>query len=118
LYFYRVALIRIILFPVSLCYGFLTFVRNKLFDWRILPSKSFEVPVISVGNLSTGGTGKTPHVEYLTRLLQDNFSLAVLSRGYKRKTKGFYLANKESSVDEIGDEPFQFKTKFPNIDEF
>lgn len=116
MYFYRVTLIRILLFPISLCYGILIFVRNKLFDWKILPSKSFEIPVISVGNLSTGGTGKTPHVEYLIRLLQEERNVATLSRGYKRKSSGFLLANSKTTVDDIGDEPFQFKTKFPEIE--
>ncbi len=80
------------------------------------PSKSFNIPIISVGNLSTGGTGKTPHVEYLIRLLQKEYNVATLSRGYKRKIKGFLLANRNTTVDDIGDEPFQFKTKFPEIE--
>lgn len=116
LYFYPVALIRIILFPFSLLYGMITFVRNKLFDWNILSSKSFDLPIISIGNLSTGGTGKTPHVEYLIRLLQDEYKIATLSRGYKRKTSGFFLANDTTTVEDVGDEPFQFKAKFPKIE--
>lgn len=115
LYFYPVALIRILLFPISLLYGFLTFVRNKLFDWNILSSQSFNIPIISLGNLSTGGTGKTPHVEYLIRLLQGEKKVATLSRGYKRKSAGFLMANDNTSVDDIGDEPFQFKIKFPEV---
>ncbi|MEZ5199551.1 MAG: tetraacyldisaccharide 4'-kinase [Bacteroidales bacterium] len=104
-----------ILFPFSLVYGLITFFRNKLFDWGILPAKSFPFPVISVGNLSVGGTGKSPHVEYLIRLLQNNYSVATLSRGYKRKTKGFVLADENTTVAELGDEPLQFCSKFENI---
>lgn len=96
-------------------YGMITWIRNKLFDWNVLISKSFQIPVISVGNLSAGGTGKTPHVEYLINLLSEDNKLATLSRGYKRKTRGFVLANDSTTVDAIGDEPFQFKTKFPNV---
>ena len=90
-------------------------VRNKLFDIGILPSKSFDIPVISLGNLTYGGTGKTPHVEYLVRLLRDKYKVAILSRGYGRKTKGFIVLTGESKVHEIGDEPLQFKKKFPEI---
>jgi tetraacyldisaccharide 4'-kinase len=106
---------RIILFPLSLLYGFLIYMRNKLFDWKILPSKSYPVPIISVGNLSTGGTGKTPHVEYLIRLLEPDNRIATLSRGYKRRTKGFLLADAQAGVLDIGDEPYQFYSKFPGI---
>ncbi len=108
-------LLRLILYPLSLLYGFVTWIRNKCFDKNILKSKSFEIPVVSVGNLTMGGTGKTPHVEYLIRLLSDKYKIATLSRGYKRKTKGFILAEDLSTADEIGDEPFQFKSKFENI---
>ena len=108
-------LIRLILFPFSLIYGLITWIRNKLFDWGILPSKSFDIPVISVGNLSTGGTGKTPHIEYLIRLLGKEFKVAVLSRGYKRRTKGFIIAGENCSPDQIGDEPYQLFTKFKNV---
>lgn len=90
-------------------------VRNKLFDWKILPSEEFDVPVISVGNLTVGGTGKTPHTEYLISLLKDKFNVALLSRGYKRKTSGYRLATSSSTAQQIGDEPYQIKTKFPNI---
>ncbi len=88
------------------------FVRNKLFDWKILPSKSFDIPILSVGNLSVGGTGKTPHVEYLIRLLKKEQNIAVLSRGYLRKTRGFVLADEHTEVTDIGDEPKQFARKF------
>ena len=89
--------------------------RNKLFDWHILPAKSFTVPIIAIGNLSTGGTGKTPHVEYLIRLLKKEYRVATLSRGYKRKTKGFIKAGGQTGVNDIGDEPYQFFSKFPDI---
>lgn len=105
----------ILLAPFSLIYGILTWIRNKLFDWKILASRTFEIPVISVGNLSTGGTGKTPHVEYLIKLLKKDFKIATLSRGYKRKTEGFVLAGDHSSTEDIGDEPCQFKNKFTDI---
>jgi len=110
-----VNLLRLILFPFSLLYGFITWSRNKCFDKNILPSKSFEIPVISVGNLTMGGTGKSPHIEYLIRLLSEDYKVATLSRGYKRKTKGFILADDQTTAKEIGDEPFQFKSKFENI---
>jgi tetraacyldisaccharide 4'-kinase len=89
--------------------------RNKLFDWGILRSKSFDIPVICVGNLAVGGTGKTPHVEYLAGLLQDEYRIAVVSRGYKRQTNGYVLAGPESNAQSIGDEPYQIKNKFPRI---
>lgn len=89
--------------------------RNKLFDWHILPCEKFSIPVISVGNLSAGGTGKTPHVEYLVRLLQDTYQIATLSRGYGRKSKGFILANEEATSIIIGDEPKQYANKFKKI---
>jgi tetraacyldisaccharide 4'-kinase len=105
----------IFLAPFSIIYGVLTWIRNKLFDWRIIPSQRFGFPVISVGNLSAGGTGKTPHVEYLIRLFTNDNHIATLSRGYKRTTKGFILAGDQPSAEEIGDEPCQFKIKFPLI---
>ncbi|MDR3141177.1 MAG: tetraacyldisaccharide 4'-kinase [Tannerellaceae bacterium] len=101
--------------PIALLYGMGVRLRNQLFNWGILPSEEFAVPLISVGNLATGGTGKTPHVEYLIRLLKDRYKVAVLSRGYKRKTKGYVLAGDESNCQAIGDEPFQIKRKFPGI---
>ena len=90
-------------------------IRNELFDLGVLKSRSFDVPVISVGNITVGGAGKTPHVEYLVGLLKDVAQVAVLSRGYKRKSKGYVLANIDTPVEMIGDEPFQMKHKFPNI---
>lgn len=108
-------LLRKIFFPIVPIYYVVTRLRNKLFDLNILKSKSYNLPVICVGNLSVGGTGKTPMIEYLIRLLQDENILATLSRGYKRSTSGFKLANSDTMVDEIGDEPFQFHQKFHNI---
>lgn len=107
--------LRILLFPVSLLYGLLLFVRNKLYDWGIFFSTEFKVLTISVGNLTVGGTGKTPHIEYLIRLLRPEFHVATLSRGYGRKTKGFVLADAQSTVVDIGDEPLQFAVKFNDI---
>ncbi|MDR0799124.1 MAG: tetraacyldisaccharide 4'-kinase [Dysgonamonadaceae bacterium] len=103
------------LLPLSWLYGLGVTVRNKLFDGRILPSEEFPVPVISIGNLTIGGTGKTPHTEYLIRLLSSNYRVAVLSRGYKRKSKGYVLAGENASCQSIGDEPFQMFRKFPQI---
>lgn len=107
--------LRKILFPFAILYGFITTVRNFLFDKGILKSTSFDVPVIAVGNLSVGGTGKTPQIEYLIRLLSDKYKIATLSRGYKRKSEGFVLADATSNAEILGDEPFQFYQKFPNI---
>lgn len=107
--------IRIILFPIVPIYFVITWLRNWLYNVGIKQSKSYDFPVICVGNLSTGGTGKTPMIEYLIRLLQDEKSLATLSRGYKRKTKGFILADNTANADTIGDEPFQFYRKFKNL---
>lgn len=101
------------LLPLSFLFGMVVSTRNKLFDWGILPSESFDVPVICIGNLTVGGTGKTPHTEYLVSILSKKYKVAVLSRGYKRKTSGFVLANEKTGVREIGDEPFQIKNKFP-----
>lgn len=107
--------IRKILFPVAFVYWMVTWLRNYFYDKQIFKSKSYDLPIIAVGNLSVGGTGKTPQIEYLIRLLQDKYKLATLSRGYKRETDGFFLANTTTTVKEIGDEPFQFFTKFPKI---
>lgn len=101
--------------PLSWLYGLVVGFRNMLFEMGILKSRSFNVPVISVGNITVGGTGKTPHVEYLIRLLKDASKVAVLSRGYKRKSHGFVIANKDTTIRDIGDEPFQMKQKFPDI---
>jgi tetraacyldisaccharide 4'-kinase len=103
------------LYPASWIYGFGVWVRNQLFDHGILKEHSFELPVICVGNLTVGGTGKTPHTEYLIRLLQKEHKVAVLSRGYKRTSKGFVLAGEQTTVEQLGDEPYQMKQKFPDI---
>jgi tetraacyldisaccharide 4'-kinase len=107
--------IRILLFPFSLIYALIVTVRNWCFDKKILPSTSFNLPVICVGNLAVGGTGKSPMVELLIRLLKDRYPIAVLSRGYKRKTRGYALANATTTALDIGDEPMQFHTKFPEV---
>jgi tetraacyldisaccharide 4'-kinase len=107
--------IRIILFPIVPIYYIVTWLRNRLYDLGIKSSKSYDFPVICVGNLSTGGTGKTPMIEYLIRLLKDDKSIATLSRGYKRKTEGFVLADEDANADSIGDEPFQFYNKFEHL---
>ncbi|MDR1115762.1 MAG: tetraacyldisaccharide 4'-kinase [Tannerella sp.] len=101
--------------PLSIIYHMVTDVRNMLFDLNILPSEKFSVPVICVGNISAGGTGKTPFTEYLICLLGKQYRIATLSRGYKRKTKGFVLANEKCTADDIGDESCQIKRKFPDI---
>lgn len=103
-----------LLTPLSWLYGAAVWVRNQLFDWNILPTESFEIPVISVGNITVGGTGKTPHIEHLIRALSESsFKIAVLSRGYKRHTRGFRLVTMSSTAAEVGDEPLQIKHKFP-----
>lgn len=104
-----------LLSPLAFLYGIGVSVRNRLFDWGLLRSESFDVPVICVGNLAVGGTGKTPHTEYLIRQLRTRHKIAVLSRGYKRKTRGFVLAHPGSTSQEIGDEPYQIWRKFPDI---
>lgn len=103
------------LLPLSWLYGIGVGVRNAMFDLGILKSRSYKVPVISVGNITVGGSGKTPHVEYLIRLLRKNSKVAVLSRGYKRKSKGFVLAQESTTMTEIGDEPYQMHKKFKDI---
>lgn len=106
-------LLKPLLYPFSILYGLVVWLRNKLYDVGLLSGVRFSLPVISVGNLSVGGTGKTPHIEYLLRLLQYEYRVATMSRGYKRKSHGFILAGKDSSALEIGDEPAQFLYKFP-----
>jgi tetraacyldisaccharide 4'-kinase len=106
---------RILLLPFALVYWFAITVRNWLYDRNFSHSASFGLPVICVGNLSVGGTGKSPMVEYLVEILKDKFRVATLSRGYKRKTKGYTLANDNSTALEIGDEPMQFHLKFPGV---
>jgi tetraacyldisaccharide 4'-kinase len=106
---------RPLLAPLAALYGLGTGVRNKLFDAGWLREEAFDVPVICVGNLTVGGTGKTPHIEYLIRLLAPRFRVALLSRGYKRKSKGFVMADAATTPQLIGDEPYQIWRKFPDI---
>ncbi|WP_300726384.1 tetraacyldisaccharide 4'-kinase [uncultured Bacteroides sp.] len=101
--------------PLAFLFRIGVTIRNYLFDKDILHSRSFPIPVICVGNITVGGTGKTPHTEYLIRLLKEEFQVAVLSRGYKRKSKGFVLADARTAMEEIGDEPYQMAHKFPDI---
>lgn len=107
--------LRKMAWPISLIYGAVVHVRNWLFDKGIFTSQSFPVSTICVGNLSVGGTGKTPMIEFLISRMQDTHRLAVLSRGYKRKSKGFQLGDSHSTVEVLGDEPFQIQRKFPKI---
>ena len=100
------------LLPLSWLYGLGVKIRNMLFEIGILRSESFDVPVISVGNITVGGTGKTPHVEYLIELLKDKARVAVLSRGYKRRTRGFVIADDKATARTVGDEPLQMKRKY------
>ncbi len=109
-------LLRKILYPFSLLYGLITSIRNLAFDFGILRTKAFDVPTIAVGNLSVGGTGKSPMIEYLVRLFPNPLNVAVLSRGYGRKTKGFQFAEQTSTANELGDEPYQFYRKFQDLD--
>ena len=106
---------KLILLPFSWLYGLGVWIRNSLFDHEILKSTGFNIPLISVGNITVGGTGKTPHVEYLASLLGEEFSVATLSRGYKRRTRDFRVASLQSAVSEIGDEPLQIKRRFPEM---
>jgi tetraacyldisaccharide 4'-kinase len=100
------------LFPFSFLYWSIAATRNKFFDWGWIKSKSFVVPIISVGNITVGGTGKTPHIEYLIRFLSEKFTVATISRGYKRKTKGFVEVTSQSKASQVGDEPLQIKQKY------
>lgn len=106
---------RILLLPISLLYHIVLSIRHKLYDWHILKSKRFEKPVICVGNLNLGGTGKTPHTEYLIRLLKNDYRVATLSRGYGRHSKGFKLAETTSTYNDLGDEPLLYFKKYPGI---
>lgn len=106
---------RYLFLPVTWLYGAIIWLRNKLYDKNILKSATFNFPLICVGNLATGGTGKTPMTEYLIRLLKPQYKTATLSRGYKRKTEGFAIAGKDTTALEIGDEPMQFHQKFPGV---
>lgn len=106
---------RILFLPFALLYGFIVIIRNWLYDKNIFKTASFGLPLICVGNLSVGGTGKSPMVEYLVLLLKADFQVAVLSRGYKRKTRGYALATASTTAIDVGDEPMQFHYKFPDV---
>ena len=106
---------RVLLLPFALVYGAIVVLRNLLFDKKILRSSEFNFPLICVGNLSVGGTGKSPMVEYLIQLLRPHYKIATVSRGYKRKTKGYVLAKENTTALEIGDEPMQFHINFPDV---
>jgi tetraacyldisaccharide 4'-kinase len=107
--------LKYLLYPFSLLYGLIIWIRNLCYDWEIISAVSFDIPTIAVGNLSVGGTGKTPHVEYLIRLLKEDFRVATLSRGYHRKTRDYQFAGQGADALQIGDEPMQFHLKFPEI---
>jgi len=113
--YYIFSVVRILLYPFALIYGAVLWIRNRLYDAKFFNSIEFSVPVITVGNLSTGGTGKTPHVEYLVQLLQYRYKVATMSRGYKRHTQGFMLADGNTNALRIGDEPMQYYIKFPEL---
>lgn len=106
---------RVLLLPIAIIYGFVIVIRNRLFNKKVIASAAFNFPIICVGNLAVGGTGKSPMVEYLLELLSKRFKIATLSRGYKRKTKGYALATNNTTALEIGDEPTQFALKYPNV---
>jgi tetraacyldisaccharide 4'-kinase len=106
------AILRVLLFPFAILYNLVTGLRNRLYDQGVKPSIKFDLPVIGIGNLTAGGTGKTPLTEYLIRLLARNYQVATLSRGYGRSTKGFRMAQPTDSASTLGDEPFQFFVKF------
>lgn len=103
---------NILLRPMSFLYGMVVGLRNRLFEWKVLKEHTFDVPVVVVGNLAIGGTGKTPHTEYVVSMLKREYRIAVLSRGYKRHTKGFIMADRRSTPNDIGDEPYQIYQKF------
>ncbi len=103
------------LLPLSWLYGLVVSIRNLMFDVGMLKSKTFPLPVICVGNITVGGTGKTPHTEYLIRMLSEKHQVAVLSRGYKRQSEGYVLATPTTPMTDIGDEPYQMKHKLPQI---
>ena len=113
--FYMLSFLRFILWPFSIIYGFIICFRNFLYDRGIFKSTKFSFPVVVVGNLAVGGTGKSPMTELLVRMLKDNYKLAILSRGYGRKTSGFLYVSPSDSAQKVGDEPLQFKNKFPEV---
>ena len=109
------AYLRLFLLPFSLLYGLVIWARNRLYDWGWLRSASFDKAILVVGNLAVGGTGKSPMTEYLVRLLSERYQVATLSRGYGRKTQGFLMVDADATASKCGDEPLQFKHKFPEV---
>ena len=118
LYLYAMEILRLFLLPFAFLYGMGVRLRNLFFDWGLLRQQKFPFPVISVGNLTTGGTGKTPHIEYLIRLLSPDYKIATLSRGYGRKTRGFFKGKPDDNALRMGDEPMQYIRKFSGISVF
>ncbi len=110
-----IRIIRLLLFPFAVLYGIVVKLRNYLYNKDIIKSATFNFPVICIGNLTVGGTGKSPMVEYILRNFSNRYKIATLSRGYKRKTRGYALANEKTTAIDIGDEPMQFHTKFPGV---
>jgi tetraacyldisaccharide 4'-kinase len=107
--------LRWLLLPFSWLYALVIIIRNRCYDAGLFKSRGFSLPVISVGNLDVGGAGKSPMAEYLIRLLKNDYKLATLSRGYGRETQGFLTATAAATAPEVGDEPAQFKHKFPDV---
>ena len=114
--FVEMKLIRFLLFPIAVLFDLITSIRNLFFDWGFFKQHRFKLPVIVVGNLNVGGTGKSPQIEYLIRLLKDEYQIAILSRGYKRKTKNFQIIDSNHTSEDVGDEPLQFYKKFDEVD--
>jgi len=108
-------LVKILLMPISLLYGLVVSLRNGMYKRGFLKGFTFNLPVISVGNLTVGGTGKSPHIEMLIRMLNPYINIATLSRGYGRKSKGYLEINENHNAEQAGDEPLQFKRKFPDV---
>ncbi len=109
------SLLKYLVLPFALLYGLVVWIRNKMYDWKLISSIKFSLPVICVGNITVGGTGKSPHIEYLIELLSGQYQLATLSRGYRRYTRGFKIADVSTNARDIGDEPYQFMAKYPQI---
>lgn len=108
-------MLKLLLYPLSAIYGLIISIRNLMYDYKIFRSTEFDIPVISIGNITVGGTGKTPHTEYLVELLSKQFRVATVSRGYKRKTKGYLEVGEDSPATTVGDEPLQIKAKFNDV---
>lgn len=110
-----ITLLRYLLFPFTMIYTVVVWIRNRLYDHKLLASRSFNIPTVVIGNLAVGGTGKSPMTEFVVSILKSRYKTAILSRGYGRRTKGFYLVQTESVAMDVGDEPLQFKNKFPDV---